>query len=207
MKKPGGIVIIVFTCILLATFSFAGNDPELPDESIEICPMIMAPSTQTTTFSLSIYSFQLVFDFYFLSDFENGLGANHDHFISASVNSSERWALGCYASSDLIHTNGVNTIPINQVGIEIDLVGNYGNNKIKNNAKNHPVAIQLTEYVLLEPRNKNKSNAGDDSDNAFVFYFEMGTGNGNMNNTDFSSAGYQFGQYQTTLTFILREDL
>ncbi|MCF8370933.1 MAG: hypothetical protein K9H64_04875 [Bacteroidales bacterium] len=193
--------------LLLPVCLVAGNEPKLANESTIICPSVSPSPTTVSSVSLTLNATQVVFDFYFISDYENGIGANHDHYFSASVDANVPWELAIYASSDLVHNNGMNTIPINQVGIEVDLVGNYGNGDLTNNAKNHPKALQLTEYKLLEPKNKNKSNAGDDLDNAFIFYWEMGTDNGNMNSTDFQTAGYAHGIYQTTINFILREVL
>ena len=197
--------ILAILFIFVSNMAYAGINPVLPEESSEACAPVLPASNSVSSVELTLNATQVVFDFYFSSDYENGLGANHDNYFSASVDANVRWELGIWANSNLLHTNGINSIPINQVGIEVDLVGNFNDSKICNNAKNHPKALQLIEYVLLEPRNKNKSNAGDDADNAFIFYWEMGTGNGNMNNNSLQSGGYGYGTYQTTVNFLLRE--
>ncbi|MEA3446236.1 MAG: hypothetical protein U9R19_16075, partial [Bacteroidota bacterium] len=73
--------ILLYIFLLVNLAALAGNEPELPDESVEICPSVMQ-STTLTSLSLTIIATEMVFNFYFLSDYTNGLGANHDHYFS-----------------------------------------------------------------------------------------------------------------------------
>jgi hypothetical protein len=193
---------IIFALLLLSTQNLWATDPPVDEKAI-LSPPLQA--VQTVNLALNFDITSIVFNFYFSSDFQNGVGANNSIYTNGTVDSNVRWEVACTANSDLQHTQGNYSIPIDQIGVKIVLTGNFGNNKIKNNAKNHPKALSLSEIVLLEPRNKNKNNAGTSADNAFTIYWQMGTTNGNMNNLSIDNGNYQYGQYTTHATFVLRE--
>ncbi len=199
------LIRIAYIVLLLSISSYStlqASDPPVNDMETLASPLM--PS-QSANMSLTLDMNAIIFNFFFQNDFQQGVGENGTIYTNGSINSNVRWELAFSANSDFQHTQGQYTIPADQVGVRLTLTGNYGNNKIKNNAKNHPKALQLSEVLLLEPRNKNKSNAGNNADIAFTIYWQMGTRNGNMNNLSIDGGAYQYGQYHTNVTFVLRE--
>lgn len=153
---------------------------------------------------LNLSTTPIMFDFTSIEDYNNGVAAadkNASNITSGSVVSTSNWSLSVVAQSNMMHSDGLNEITTDNVGVKVNFTGT---NKVKNYAKNNPLALETTETVLLG-RQGNQSNAGDEDDNSFVIYWEMGTGNGNMQSESLMEQDFKKGSYNMDVAFVLTE--
>ena len=194
MNKVSTILAVVFA-IVFASNSFAqATDSE----------MITITANLNTTLALTLDNSAITFDFSTLDDYNNGLGGSGSDFASeGSVSSTSNWKLGFKADDVFAHTDGSTTMPLDNLGVTVNLTGS---NPVKNYAKNTPVALASEETMILGQQG-NQSNAGNDNANSFTIYWEMGTQDGDMNSESIFEQDLKKGTYTVNVDFILTEVL
>ncbi len=194
MKKLISLLtVIVFASAMNIVFGQA-NDSEVVTINVKM----------ESTMFLNLSTTPIMFDFTSIEDYNNGVAAadkNASNITSGSVVSTSNWSLSVVAQSNMMHSDGLNEITTDNVGVKVNFTGT---NKVKNYAKNNPLALETTETVLLG-RQGNQSNAGDEDDNSFVIYWEMGTGNGNMQSESLMEQDFKKGSYNMDVAFVLTE--
>ncbi|MDD3011489.1 MAG: hypothetical protein EOL88_13925 [Bacteroidia bacterium] len=194
MKK---IVLLLTVAITLAFSSPAfsqANDSEV----------ITLKATMASTLVLNLESTPVAFDFYTISDYQNGMGADKSSGMNATsgnIVSTTNWALAVVAQSQMIHNDGISVLPMDNIGLTVDFTG-Y--NKVKNYAKNHPLALSNSETTIIGQQG-NQSNAGNEEANSFTIYWEMGTRQGNMRNESLMEQDLKKGNYNMDVAFVVSE--
>jgi len=120
-SKTCALTILLFLSVAVKAI----DDTPPVDESLVEAPNF---NNSNPSMSLNLNTPSIVFNFYFTSDLQNGIGQNNSISTLGSVNSNVRWKMSYYAYSDLAHTSGSGTIPSRQIGVLIQLTGNHGNN-------------------------------------------------------------------------------
>lgn len=155
---------------------------------------------------LTIDNNQINFTFNTVDQFQNGIISSVNSQTNGSVSATCNWNLSIMASADaLLHSDGLNTVPLDVVGYQVELTGSPGINRIQNNVQNTIAALSNMPNVVLT-RSVN-TNAGSDNANAFRVNWEMGTSNGSMNALSILEGDYKKGEYSTNIDFIVSEIL
>ncbi|TKG96288.1 hypothetical protein EYV94_03255 [Puteibacter caeruleilacunae] len=155
-----------------------------------------------TTIALNLNTDPITFDFNTLEDYKKGLGKTGQKYASkGSVSSTANWQLVFVATDEFKHSNGKNTMPLNNVGLRATV---SGQKSIKNNAYNRSLALSKKETIILDQKG-NQMNAGDHKDNGFTIYWEMGTRRNDMNKKSIFDQNLKKGTYNTEVKFTARE--
>ncbi len=193
MKKLATIILAAAFVIGLGNNTFA---------QVQDTEVITLTANLNTTLSLSMETAGITFDFTTLNEYKNGLGNYQGSYESAgSVTSTSNWKLGYKAQGDFLHSDGNTAMPLDNAGVSVEFTGS---NPIENNASSDPIALSLSEVILLDYDGSN-SNAGDDDANEFVIYWEMGTKEGDMNAESIFEQNLKKGSYSTNVEFIATE--
>ena len=156
------------------------------------------------TLLLNLDNSSVDFDFTTFEDYNQGVGSHMGNYYSeGSIAATTNWELSYHASELFLHSDGVTTMPLDNLGVTVKWTG-Y--NKIKNWAKNHAKALEENEVILIG-QSGNKSNTGDESANSFVIYWQMGTGDGNMNSYSIFDQNLKKGSYSVNVEFLVTEAL
>ncbi len=156
------------------------------------------------TLLLNLDNSSVDFDFTTFEDYNQGVGSHMGNYYSeGSIAATTNWELSYHASEPFLHSDGVTTMPLDNLGVTVKWTG-Y--NKIKNWAKNHAKALEENEVILIG-QSGNKSNTGDESANSFVIYWQMGTGDGNMNSYSIFDQNLKKGSYSVNVEFLVTEAL
>ncbi|HPE87732.1 MAG: hypothetical protein WC151_06765 [Bacteroidales bacterium] len=156
------------------------------------------------TLLLNLNTSSIDFEFTTFAEYQQGMGSHlGPYFTEGSIAATTNWELSFKAAEPFLHSDGVTTMPLDNVGVTVEWTG-Y--NKIKNYAKTHAKALEMSE-VLLIGQSGNKSNAGDESANSFVLYWQMGTGDGNMQSQSLFDQNLKKGPYSTSVAFVVSEVL
>ena len=200
MKTIKTLAICIIATVTLSVQSSTIFGQATDTESITLTANL------NTTMALTLDATEVIFTFDDLSEYQSGIGANDEISLTGDVASTSDWKLEFKATTDLQHqTHSGSTIPLNQVGLRADLIGNYSTgNKIDNQANNTPIALSSSDKTIFDKGNGN-TNAGTSADNEFELFWEMGTQNGNMLNKSLWEQNYRRGEYQATVLFTLTE--
>ena len=193
---------IVYIIAAVLGLSFAN---QAKAQVVTPAEVITLTANLNTTLSLTMDKSDITFDFTSLEDFKEGLGGyeNEKYASEGQVSSTANWKLSYKAQSEMTHKDGDAILPLDNVGLSAKFTGE---NTIKNNAEEAPLALSTKETVILGHDGKN-SNAGDGEVNSFKIYWEMGTQKDNMNQESIFTQDLKKGSYSTKVEFIATEVL
>lgn len=193
---------LVYIIAAVLTLSFT---TKLNAQVVTEAEVITLTANLNTTLALKMDKSDVTFDFTTLNEYKSGLGGyeNATYASNGTVSSTANWKLSFKAQSEMTHKDGDAVMPLDNVGLSAKFTGN---NKIKNNADQAPLALSQNETVILDHNGKD-SNAGDTDVNSFTIYWEMGTQNAKMNKKSIFEQDLKKGAYSTKVEFIATEVL
>ena len=199
MKKV--VLTIAAAIIAVTTFAMVNSNSQ---EGVEKSEVITLTAKLNTTMSLNLDNSPILFDFVTLDEFRKGLGKYEGEYSSkGTIRSTANWTLSYRATKAFTHTDGVTTMPLDNVGLSAKFTGK---NQVTNYAEGTPLPLSESRTTIIG-HNGHKSNAGDESDNAFTIFWEMGTTKGNMNNKSIFEQDLKKGEYNTNVEFVASEVL
>ncbi|TKG96471.1 hypothetical protein EYV94_04260 [Puteibacter caeruleilacunae] len=169
---------------------------------VEDAKTITLTANLNSTLILSVDKHPITFNFDSEDQYEKGIGGKKNELTSSgSVLATTNWKLSCKATSQLIHEDGITTLPLNNLGVRAEMTGDT---PIRNLSQNSAIALALQETTILDYDGIH-SNANDDQSNAFKLYWEMGTKSGNMNKQSIMEQDLKKGSYSTQIEIIATE--
>ena len=201
MKK----VVLTIAALAFGIASFASAHSNNNNvEGVEKSEVVTLTAKLNTTMSLDIDNSPVLFNFVTLDEFRKGMGKYEGEYSSkGTISSTANWNLSYRATGAFTHTDGVTTMPLDNVGLSAKFTGK---NHVKNNATGTPLPLTESRTTILG-HDGHQSNAGDETDNAFTIYWEMGTKKGNMNNKSIFEQDLKKGEYNTKVEFVASEVL
>ncbi len=174
-----------------------------------------------SSLSLDLDSNNIIFNFIWFEDYQNGLGKFGGNFSSkGQVTSNTNWKLSCKAKGKFTHFNGINKMPLNNLGVSIDY---KGERKVINRTLSSPLPLARKNKTLLFTTERNKPNKkgnSKDKNNSFghnrhhkkevedfIIYWEMGTRKGKMNKKSIIEQKLKRGSYSVDIKILLSEKL